>query len=748
MARPVYEPATEAEALALVGAAVKKNFPDGLFTGRVKSVDASEKPFWFKVEYEDGECEDLEWSELLEVLDQALAPAASKRSAEGANAAGPSKKQKKKAADDEAELRAILDSMDDEENEAPAQQQQQQAPSRKRAAATVTGAHGPSDDKQQPEERQQQQQQQQKKKAQTQTQERTQTQQVQPQQTTQRHGQQQGQGQQQQHAPRAGPSGAAQQGGSSMRTSGGAGHLEMIRLENFMCHELFEMTFGPHVTLVSGTNGSGKSAVMQGLQAALGVSARETGRAQKLAQFIRTGSTEARVQVTIFNTGPDAFEPERLGNRFTIDRRLVASGAGGTWRVLDAQGKHVAKLKPSDVLKHLAINASNPMTIITQDMARAFLSGSGDDKRRKYDMFMEGTLLEVIMEDLGSAQSNLVIAKGRLKEVKDQYTEKIKELNVLQSSLDKLRDVDDLVLIHGDMNVSLVWSYVWKSREEIAVIANQLNVIGPRKIAEITAVIEAKSALLAETCEQEKTLAVIEAKSALLAETCEQEKTLAVIEAKSALLTEACEQEKTLTNQMNASNEAASHINADVAQLRANMKGYTKDRVKLQQTKHQLDAEIDSLRGQKLEYERSLAEDTSERAAEQRAKMAAAEAQVASLRAGVDSAEAALAEQRSRLTDAQSRLAQAKDRLRGVQKTQDGMRYELNNFERQKQDLQASATESVARFGGKAVVQLLKLIHDARPGTFDRPPIGPVGAFLGLKDTRYDTLPYPGSLCV
>ena len=67
----------------------------------------------------------------------------------------------------------------------------------------------------------------------------------------------------------------------------------------------------PHVTLVSGTNGSGKSAVMQGLQASLGVSARNTGRATSLAQFIRTGRNEARVQVTLCNTGPDAFEPDK-----------------------------------------------------------------------------------------------------------------------------------------------------------------------------------------------------------------------------------------------------------------------------------------------------------------------------------------------------------------------------------------------------------------------------------------------------
>ncbi len=69
-------------------------------------------------------------------------------------------------------------------------------------------------------------------------------------------------------------------------------------------------TARPFVTLVSGTNGSGKSAVVQALQACLGASARNTGRATSVAQFIRTGAAAARVEVTLFNTGPDAYRPE------------------------------------------------------------------------------------------------------------------------------------------------------------------------------------------------------------------------------------------------------------------------------------------------------------------------------------------------------------------------------------------------------------------------------------------------------
>jgi hypothetical protein len=57
------------------------------------------------------------------------------------------------------------------------------------------------------------------------------------------------------------------------------------------------------VTVISGKNGSGKSAALQALQVALGARVKETGRADKFTNLIRTADTgeeavlEARVKV-------------------------------------------------------------------------------------------------------------------------------------------------------------------------------------------------------------------------------------------------------------------------------------------------------------------------------------------------------------------------------------------------------------------------------------------------------------------
>ena len=52
-------PRSAREAQALRGAAVRKQFTQGIFNGKVKSVDTAELPWIFKVVYEDDDEEDM-----------------------------------------------------------------------------------------------------------------------------------------------------------------------------------------------------------------------------------------------------------------------------------------------------------------------------------------------------------------------------------------------------------------------------------------------------------------------------------------------------------------------------------------------------------------------------------------------------------------------------------------------------------------------------------------------------------------
>lgn len=165
------------------------------------------------------------------------------------------------------------------------------------------------------------------------------------------------------------------------RVVGLPGHLRRVELVDFMCHRHLALDFAPHVTLISGANGSGKSATLQALQCALGARAARTGRAAAAKGFVREGAAEAIVRVTLWNRpykGHDAFQHELYGDEITVERRIAASGQGSAWALKDARGRRVGARRADldALLCTLALNAKNPVTVMTQDTARSFLAGS------------------------------------------------------------------------------------------------------------------------------------------------------------------------------------------------------------------------------------------------------------------------------------------------------------------------------------------------------------------------------------
>jgi hypothetical protein len=224
---------------------------------------------------------------------------------------------------------------------------------------------------------------------------------------------------------------AAGGAGGVAREKGLAGHVKSIKLVNFMCHQNFEMVFrwgarsawwgadpgsfgrtpadqagalpalplprgrgtvaeaprpprqpvprSSHVNFISGQNGSGKSAVLQALQICLGATARETGRGKNLRELIRSGADEARLSVTLWNTGADAYQHDRLGDWVSIERRVTVAGGGAggdaggvstTWAVTCAKCGRVKgatrKNLIEPMLDHLNIAAENPLCVMTQ----------------------------------------------------------------------------------------------------------------------------------------------------------------------------------------------------------------------------------------------------------------------------------------------------------------------------------------------------------------------------------------------
>ncbi|GLI58594.1 hypothetical protein VaNZ11_000322, partial [Volvox africanus] len=277
-------------------------------------------------------------------------------------------------------------------------------------------------------------------------------------------------------------------GGFTPRTVGLPGQIAKIRVENFMCHQHFELEFGAHVTLVSGANGSGKSAIVQALQVCLGVTARNTGRGTAIADLIRTGVDDAKVQVTLWNTGEDAFMPSIFGDRITVERHLRRTGAS-SYALLDSRGRKAAldrgeKVKEvlDRMLDYFTVDANNALTIITQDKSRSLLSDKSN-ARDKYEMFMAGTLLDKVQEDLKVANAQVCAMLKNFEEILTRYKAEKQEELQLSSKVEKLRGADKFLQDREMLERAIAWRAVQQMEDRVAAAKAAADIHGPELLS-------------------------------------------------------------------------------------------------------------------------------------------------------------------------------------------------------------------------------------------------------------------------
>ncbi|KDN53305.1 P-loop containing nucleoside triphosphate hydrolase protein [Tilletiaria anomala UBC 951] len=200
------------------------------------------------------------------------------------------------------------------------------------------------------------------------------------------------------------------------------GVIEKVELFNFMCHKRLSVQLGPNTNFIVGNNGSGKSAVLTAITAALGGKASCTNRGNSLKSFVKSGESAAEVILQIKNTGSEAFKHDVYGDRITIVRRINADG-GGSWK-LKGQDDRVKTTKREELdamCDHMDIQVDNPMSVLSQDSARQFLSASNPDD--KYLFFLKGTQLSQLAKEMDVMKSHEIQMKGLARKHKETLPE-------------------------------------------------------------------------------------------------------------------------------------------------------------------------------------------------------------------------------------------------------------------------------------------------------------------------------------
>lgn len=201
-----------------------------------------------------------------------------------------------------------------------------------------------------------------------------------------------------------------------------AGNIKRLVLRNFMCHDHFELKFGPQMNFIIGRNGSGKSAVLTGISVGLGAKANDTSRGSSMKSLIKDGKSIARVLVEIGNEGIDAYEPNVYGKTIVVERKLTREGPN-SYSIKSENGTTVSTKKKvlDEILQKFFIMVNNPLSFLSQDKAREFIASSTDQSRFAY--FSEGTNIQSIILNYQEASKHILTLQKRLIAAKEYYEE-------------------------------------------------------------------------------------------------------------------------------------------------------------------------------------------------------------------------------------------------------------------------------------------------------------------------------------
>lgn len=234
----------------------------------------------------------------------------------------------------------------------------------------------------------------------------------------------------------------------------GSAWLESIKLENFMSHRIFEIKFNRYITVVTGLNGSGKSAILAALMVVFGSRSKDTGRGANVTNLIKEGESVAYITATIrLPEGPaNGLYAQRYGDHVTIIRRITKSAR--TTQFKDSEGHSVAIKEPSKELDALArycgFFPSNPLVILTQEAAKQFLttSSSKDKYKRVQDALrISGTrkATEAISERILRQQEKQLENQNIIKHLETGVVELQKGLSSAETISSEITELQQIV---------------------------------------------------------------------------------------------------------------------------------------------------------------------------------------------------------------------------------------------------------------------------------------------------------------
>ncbi|KAJ2348067.1 Structural maintenance of chromosomes protein 5 [Coemansia sp. RSA 2671] len=167
-----------------------------------------------------------------------------------------------------------------------------------------------------------------------------------------------------------------------------AGSIMHISLSNFITYDRIDVTPGPHMNMIIGPNGTGKSSIVCAIALGLGENTSVMKRAKDISEFVKHGHEHGAIEITLA-TGTGSVK---------IRREIARQGNKSTWKI-DGRGATFAEVQRRT--RELRIQVNNLCQFLPQDRVVEF-------SKMTSQALLKQTQAAVGREDLQQLQEELV----------------------------------------------------------------------------------------------------------------------------------------------------------------------------------------------------------------------------------------------------------------------------------------------------------------------------------------------------
>ncbi|KAH6888056.1 P-loop containing nucleoside triphosphate hydrolase protein [Thelonectria olida] len=224
------------------------------------------------------------------------------------------------------------------------------------------------------------------------------------------------------------------------------GAIVRVSVQNFVTYEKAEFFPGPHLNMVVGPNGTGKSSLVCAICLGLGYSPKHLGRAGSVKEFVKHGKDTATIEIELYKRPKDS-------RNFVIKVQIRREQNSQKWWL---NGKETTHKKIQHLMTKFKIQVDNLCQFLPQDRVVEFAACTPVDLLRE-------TLRAAAPEEMLMWQKELQNLHQDKKEVAEAVqtdTDTLKNLEGrqqgLQADVDRIREREEILENAKNLKSALV----------------------------------------------------------------------------------------------------------------------------------------------------------------------------------------------------------------------------------------------------------------------------------------------------